>query len=65
MFVGETYSLYQEDPAAADSGWPLPPPSPVSECDLVYPDDDKKAIGHLFARLREYLDSRTACGDSE
>jgi hypothetical protein len=54
---------WQDDPAGADSGWPLPPPSPVSEDDLVYPEDDKKAIGHLFARLREYLDGRPASGD--
>ena len=56
---------WQEDPATADPSWPLPPPSPVSENDLVYPEDHKKAIGHLFARLREYLDSRPASDDSE
>jgi hypothetical protein len=33
-------------------------PSPVGEDDLAYPDDDAKAIAHLFTRLREYLDSR-------
>jgi hypothetical protein len=55
---------WQEDPATADPSWPLPPPSPVREDDLVYPEDDTKAIAHLFARLREYLDSRPAPGDS-
>jgi hypothetical protein len=48
---------WQEDPATADPSWPLPPPSPVREEDLAYPDDDTVAIAHLFARLREYLDS--------
>jgi hypothetical protein len=56
---------WQEDPATAGRSWPLPPPSPVSEDDLAYPEDDKKAIANLFIRLREYLDSRTASGDSE
>src|SRR5215469_6906626 len=56
---------WQEDPATADPSWPLPPPSPVSEDDLAYPEDDTKALAHLFARLREYLDSRPASGDSE
>jgi hypothetical protein len=37
---------------------PSPPPSPVSEDDLVYPEDDTKALCHLFARLGQYLDSR-------
>lgn len=55
----------QEDPATADPSWPLPPPSPVSEDDLAYPEDGTKAIAHLFARLREYLDSRPAPGDIE
>jgi hypothetical protein len=55
----------QEDPATADSGWPVPAPSPVSEDELAYPEDDTKAIAHLFARLREYLDSRTASCDRE
>lgn len=48
---------WQEDLATADSEWPVPPPSPVSEDDLAYPEDDARAIAHLFARLREYLDS--------
>jgi hypothetical protein len=56
---------WQEDQATADPSWPLPPPSPVSEDDLAYPEDDTKAITHLFARLREYLDSRPTSGDSE
>jgi hypothetical protein len=56
---------WQEDPATADPSWPLPPPSPVGEEDLVYPDDDTKAIAHLFARLREYLDSRPSPDGSE
>lgn len=30
-----------------------------------YPEDDAKAIAHLFARLREYLDSRPTAGASE
>ncbi len=54
-----------EDPAAADLRWPLPPPSPVSEDDLTYPEDDAKAIAHLFSRLRQYLNSRLAFEDSE
>jgi hypothetical protein len=58
-----TKPSWQEDPATADPIWPLPPPSPVSEDDLVYPDDDAKAVAHLFARLREYLDSRHSSGD--
>jgi hypothetical protein len=58
-------SPWQEDPATACPSWPLPPPSPVSEEDLAYPEDDTKAIAHLFARLREYLDSRPASGGSE
>ena len=53
-----------QDSAAADPGWPVPPPHPVSEDDLAYPDDTK-AIAHLFARLREYLDLRPASGDVE
>jgi hypothetical protein len=56
---------WQEDPATADPSWPLPPPSPVREDDLVYPEDDTKAIAHLFARLREYLHSRPAASDNE
>jgi hypothetical protein len=56
---------WQEDPATADPSWPVPPPSPVGEDDLVYPEDDRKAIAHLFARLRSYVDSRPASGDSE
>jgi len=56
---------WQEDPATANSDWPVPPPFPVSEDDLAYPEDDKRAIAHLFARLREYLDSRQAPGDSQ
>jgi hypothetical protein len=36
-----------------------------SEDDLAYPEDDTKAIAHLFVRLREYLDSRPSCGDSK
>jgi len=55
---------WQEDQATADASWPLAPPSPVSEDDLAYPEDDMKAIAHLFARLREYLDSRPADGGS-
>jgi hypothetical protein len=50
-------SSWPEDAGTADPSWPLPPPAPVSEDDLAYPDDDAKAIAHLFARLREYLDS--------
>ena len=53
---------WRDDPAAAGSGWPVPAPSPVSEDDLAYPEEDARAITHLFARLREYLDSRTASG---
>lgn len=53
---------WQEDPAKAGSGWPSPPPFPVSEDDLAYPEDDMKAIAHLFARLREFLGSRPASG---
>lgn len=53
---------WQDAPATADSCWPLPPPRPVSEDDLAYPEDDAKAIAHLFARLREYIDSRPAHG---
>ena len=49
---------WQDDPATADPEWPLPPPLPVSEDDLAYPEDDEKAVAHLFARLREYLHSR-------
>jgi hypothetical protein len=53
----------QEDLATVDPDWPMPPPSPVSEDDLAYPEDDARAIAHLFARLQEYLDSRPAgCG---
>jgi hypothetical protein len=46
---------WQDDPATADSGCPVPAPSPVSEDDLAYPEDDAKAITHLFARLRQHL----------
>jgi hypothetical protein len=60
-----TVPSWQKDPATADPRWPLPPPAPVSEDDLAYPDDDAKAIAHLFARLREYLDTRPASGDSQ
>jgi hypothetical protein len=56
---------WQEDPATANPSWPSPPPFPVSEDDLAYPEDDTKAIAHLFARLREYLDSRPTSGGSE
>jgi hypothetical protein len=56
---------WQDDPATADPGWPLPAPRPVSEDDLTYPEDDTKAIAHLFARLREYLHSRPAPGDRQ
>ncbi len=59
-----TKPVWQEDPATADPSWPLPPPSPVSEDDLGYPDDDTKAIAHLFARLREYLNARADAGAS-
>jgi hypothetical protein len=55
----------REDPATSDPSWPVPPPSPVSEDDLAYPEDDTKAIAHLFARLREYLDSWPDPGDDE
>jgi hypothetical protein len=51
-----------DDPATADPSWPVPAPAPVSEDDLTYPEDDAKAIAHLFARLREYLDSRPTSG---
>jgi hypothetical protein len=61
MFVG---TVMAGRPATADPSWPPPAPSPVSEDDLAYPEDDAKAIAHLFARLREYLDSRPAPGDS-
>src|SRR5262249_20296711 len=44
---------WQHDAATADPSWPLPPPSPVREDDLAYPEDDAKAIAHLFARLRD------------
>jgi hypothetical protein len=50
------------NPAAPDSEWPAPPPTPVGESDLVYPEDDEIAIAHLFDRLREYLDLRSAAG---
>jgi hypothetical protein len=53
---------WQEDPDTAGPAWPSPPPSPVSEDDLAYPEDDAKAISHLFARLREYLGSRPPPG---
>lgn len=56
---------WQQDPATADPRWPLPPPSPASEDDLAYPEDDRQAIAHLFARLREYLDSRPASGEGQ
>jgi hypothetical protein len=56
---------WQDDPATADPRWPLPPPCPVSEDDLAYPEDDTQAIAHLFARLREYLDTRPASGNSQ
>jgi hypothetical protein len=58
-----TVPSWQKDPATADPSWPRPAPAPVSEDDLAYPEDDAKAIAHLFARLREYLDSRPASGD--
>ena len=54
---------WPQDPAMADPAWPLPPPSPVREDDLAYPDDDAKAIAHLFTRLREYLSSRRDSGN--
>jgi len=60
-----TIPSWQEDPTKTDPSWPSPPPFPVSEDDLVYPEDDAKAIAHLFARLREYLDSRLAPSDSQ
>jgi hypothetical protein len=53
---------WQLDPGTADPNWPLPPPHPVGEDDLVYPEDDKKAIAHLFTRLREYLDLQRPAG---
>jgi hypothetical protein len=56
---------WQEDSATADPSWPLPPPSPVSEEDLAYPEDDAVAIDHLFARLREYLNSRPAADSTQ
>lgn len=56
---------WQDGLAAADSSWPVPPPFPVSEDDLAYPEDDAKAIAHLFARFQEYLDSRPASDGSE
>jgi hypothetical protein len=56
---------WQHDPATADPSWPLPPPYPVSEDHLAYPEDHTKAITHLFTRLREYLDSRPASSDSQ
>jgi hypothetical protein len=46
-----------ERSADGDPDWPLPPPFPVREDDLAYPEDDARAIAHLFARLRDYLDS--------
>ena len=48
---------WQDDPATADPAWPVPPPSPVNEDDLAYPEDDARAIAHLLARLKEYLHS--------
>jgi hypothetical protein len=56
---------WQGNSATADPSWPVPPPYPVSEDDLAYPEDDTKAIAHLFARLREYLDFRPASDDIE
>jgi hypothetical protein len=56
---------WQDHLATADSGWPVTAPSGVSEDDLAYPEDDAKAIAHLFARLRDYLDSRPASVGSE
>ncbi len=56
---------WQDDPATANPSWPLPPPFPVREDDLAFPEDDAKAIAHLCARLREYLDSRPASGGSQ
>jgi hypothetical protein len=52
--------LCPDDPVTADAEWhwPAPAPHPVSEDDLAYPEDDARAIAHLFARLREYLNSR-------
>lgn len=54
---------WQRDPTD-NPDWPVPPPAPVSEDELTYPEDDRKAIAHLFARLREYLDSRPASGET-
>lgn len=56
---------WQDNPATTDSGWPVAVPSPVSEDDLAYPEEDAEAIAHLFARLREYLDSLTTGGGAE
>jgi hypothetical protein len=56
---------HRQEQLAGDPGWPVPAPSPVSEDDLAYPDDNAKAIDHMFRRLREYLDSRLAPDDSE
>lgn len=56
--------VWQDDLGMADPDWPVPPPHPVSENDLAYPWDDAKAILHLFARLREFLDSRSAPGEA-
>jgi hypothetical protein len=33
-----------------------------SEDDLEYPAEDALVINHLFARLREFLDSKDAAG---
>ena len=45
-------------PRADGWEWPRPAPRPISEDDLVYPEEDALAIEHLFRRLREFLNSR-------
>jgi hypothetical protein len=47
--------LQTESPRADE--WPRPAPAPMSEDDLVYPDEDAAVISHLFLRLRQFLDS--------
>lgn len=49
---------WQEDPATADPSWPCLRHPQSGRTTSPYPEDDTKAIAHLFARLREYLESR-------
>jgi hypothetical protein len=59
------FKSWQEDPATVEPEWPVPSAAPVGEDDLAYPEDDARAIAHLFARLREYLHSRPIPGGNE